>query len=71
MIYFDNSRQPDPATGRTVPHVVKNVIIYITQNFSDVLSWLQWSSYFFGAVILVVGVLGMIWPKGRRPDRSA
>jgi hypothetical protein len=62
LFYFDSPRQPDPATGRTVPYVVKNVIIYVTENLNDVFHWLQWGSYFFGAVILVSGVLSMIWP---------
>jgi hypothetical protein len=62
MIYFDYPRNPDPATGRTVPYVVKNVIIYITENLSDVLYWLQWSFYFFGAVAVVSVILNEIWP---------
>ena len=66
LMYFDSPRQPDPATGRTAPYVVKNAVIYITENISDVLFWLQWSSYFFGAVILVSGILSMIW--ARKPN---
>jgi hypothetical protein len=62
MIYFDYPRRPDPATGRTVPHEVKNVIIYVTENFSDVLSWLQWSFYFFGALVVISVILDLIWP---------
>jgi hypothetical protein len=62
MIYFDYPRRPDPATGRTVPHEVKNVIIYITESLSDVLSWLQWSFYFFGALLVISVILDLIWP---------
>ena len=40
MIYFDYPRQPDPAMGRTVPYMVKNTIIYMTENQNDVLYWL-------------------------------
>ena len=36
LIYFDSPRQPDPATGRTVPFLVKNIVVYITENLSDV-----------------------------------
>jgi hypothetical protein len=62
MIYFDNPRRPDPATSRTVPYVVKNVTIYITENLGDVLFWLQWSFYFFGAVVVVSVILDLAWP---------
>lgn len=63
LLYFDSPRQPDPATGRMVPYVVKNIVIYITENLSDVFYWLQWSFYFSGAVIVVSVILNMIWPS--------
>jgi hypothetical protein len=62
LFYFDSPRQPDLPSGRTVPYVVKNVVIYITQNLSDVLCWLQYSFYVFGAVIVVSIILNRIWP---------
>ncbi len=62
LIYFDSPRQPDLATGRTVPFAVKNIVIYITENLSDVFYWLQWSFYFFGAVIVVSVILDLVWP---------
>ena len=62
MIYFDYPRRPDPTTGRTIPYVVKNVTIYITENLDDVLFWLQWSFYFFGAVVVVSVILDLVWP---------
>jgi hypothetical protein len=46
-----------------VPYVVKNVVIYITENLSDVFYWLQWSFYFSGTVIVVSVILNMIWPS--------
>ena len=39
MFYFDSPRRPDPETGRTVPYVMKNVTIYITDNLGNVLHW--------------------------------
>lgn len=62
LLYFDSPRQPDPSSGRIVPYVVKNVVIYITQNLSDLLYWLQCSFYFFGAVIVVSIVANQLWP---------
>jgi hypothetical protein len=62
LFYFDSPRQPDVQSGRTVPYVVKNVVIYVTQNLSEVLYWLQYSFYAFGAVIIVSVVLNQIWP---------
>ena len=63
LLYFDSPRQPDPLTGRIVPYVVKNIIIYITENLSDLLYWLQWSFYFFGALIVITVILDQIWPS--------
>jgi hypothetical protein len=63
LFYFDSPRRPDPETGRMVPYVVKNVVIYITENLSDVFYWLQWSFYFSGTVIVVSVILNMIWPS--------
>jgi YD repeat-containing protein len=62
LLYFDSPRQPDPATGRIVPYAVKNVLIYITENLSDVFYWLQWSFYFSGAVIVVIVIVDLVWP---------
>ena len=63
LFYFDSPRQPDPATNRTVPYVVKNVVIYITENLSDVFYWLQWIFYFAAAVIVASVILNMILPS--------
>jgi hypothetical protein len=63
LFYFDSPRQPDPATGRVVPYVVKNVVIYITEHLSDVFYWLHWSFYFSGTVIVVSVMLDFIWPS--------
>ena len=70
LFYFDSPRRPDPATGRVVPYVVKNIVIYITENLSDVFHWLQWIFYLSGAVIVVSVILDIIWPfesDGQRP----
>jgi hypothetical protein len=63
LFYFDSPRRPDPATGRTVPYAVKTIIIYITQNLSDVFYWLQWGFAFSGAVIVLSVALDVIWPR--------
>jgi hypothetical protein len=65
LLYFDSPRQADPLSGRTGPYVVKNVVIYITENLSDVLYWLRWSFYFFGALIVISVILDQIWPSRR------
>ena len=54
-----------------VPYAVKNIVIYITENLSDVFYWLHWSFYFSGAVIVISVILNMVWPyksDGRRAD---
>jgi hypothetical protein len=61
LIYFDSPRRPDPATGRIVPYVVKNVTIYITENLGDVFFWLQWSFNFFGALVVVGAIVNLVW----------
>lgn len=61
LFYFASPRQPDLASGRTVPYVVKNVTIYITGDLSDVFYWLYCSFNFFGAVTVISGVLSMVW----------
>jgi hypothetical protein len=62
LIYFDNPRQPDPATGRTAPYLVKNAVIYITDDLSAVLHWLQWGFTLFGAIVVISVILELIWP---------
>jgi hypothetical protein len=61
LIYFDNPRQPDPGTGRTVPYLVKNVVIYITDDLGSVLYLLQWVFSLFGAIVVVSVILEMIF----------
>jgi hypothetical protein len=60
LIYFDSPRRPDPATGRIVPYVVKNVTIYITANLGDVFFRLQWIFYFFSAVVVVSAIVNLV-----------
>jgi hypothetical protein len=61
MFYFDSPRHPDPATSQIVPYVVRNATIYITEHLADVFSWLHWSFYFFGAVVVLSVVLDLVW----------
>jgi hypothetical protein len=63
LFYFDSPRQPDPASGRIVPYAVKNIVIYITEDISNVFYWLQWSFYFAAGVIAVSLILNLIWPS--------
>jgi hypothetical protein len=70
LFYFGSPRQPDPATGRIVPYVVKNIVTYITENLSDVFYWLHWTFYFSGAVIVVSVVLNAVWPSTKLENRD-
>jgi hypothetical protein len=68
MIYFDYPRQPDPAMGRTVPYVVKNIVVYITENQNDVLYCLRWCFYPFGILLVISVILNEIWSqKSKKP----
>jgi hypothetical protein len=61
MIYFDYPRQPNPAMGRTVPYMIKNIVVYITGNQNDVLYWLRWCFYPFGVLLVISAILNEIW----------
>jgi hypothetical protein len=68
MIYFDYPRQPDPAMGRTVPYMIKNIVVYISENQSDVLYWLRWCFYPFGVLLVISVILNEFW--SRRSKKS-
>ena len=43
-----------------MPYVVKNVVIYVTENLSDVFYWLHWSFYFLGTIVIISVILDQI-----------
>jgi hypothetical protein len=52
--YVRYPRSPDPQEGRTVPHEVKGIIVYITESQRDLLSWLGWIQIGSGAIAALV-----------------
>jgi hypothetical protein len=50
-------RAPDPAEGRTVPHAVKGIVVYITKAENNLLSWLIWIMIGSGVVGGVVTLI--------------
>ena len=48
--YSHYPRIPDPETNRTVPHTIKNFVVYITKEDQEFLSWLFWVQIGSGAV---------------------
>jgi len=50
--YVNYPREPDSTHSRTVPHRVKGVVVYVTQDQSMQLRWLRWTQLGAGAVIL-------------------
>ena len=52
--YVDYPRSPDPQEGKTVPHAVKGIIVYITESQLDLLSWLRWLEIGSGAIAVLV-----------------
>ena len=53
-VYVNYPRSPDPQVGRTVPHAVKGIIVYITENQLDLLAWLRWIEIGSGAIAAFV-----------------
>jgi hypothetical protein len=45
---------PDQQHGRTVPHAVKGVIVYITEGQFDWLYWLSWIQISSGVIAALV-----------------
>jgi hypothetical protein len=48
--YVTYPRSPDPQQGRTVPHAVKGITVYITKGDSDLLSRMRWIAIGAGAL---------------------
>ena len=55
-------RTPDPSTMRTVPYVVKRVVVYISEDQLELMSWLRWIQVLSGGGILVNLLLNLKWP---------
>ena len=55
--YVNYPRSPRPEEGRTVPHGVKGIVVYITEEEQRLLSWLVWieigSATIAGLVLLI------------------
>ena len=62
LTYFDYPRNPNPEMARTVPYEVKRIVVYITEEQSDVLLWLRWIEIASGALIFVSLLLNQKWP---------
>lgn len=52
--YVNYPRSPDPQQGRIVPHAVKGIIVYISQNQFDLLYWLGWIQISSGVIAALV-----------------
>jgi hypothetical protein len=52
--YVKYPRSPEPQEGRTVPHAVKGIIVYITESQRDLLSLLGWIQIGSGAIAALV-----------------
>ena len=55
-------RAPDPSTMKTVPYVAKRVLVYVSEDQIELMSWLRWIQVLSGGVILVNGLLNLKWP---------
>ncbi len=52
--YVSYPQFPKPSEGRTVPHAVKGIVVYITREQRDALSWLAWIEIGSGMVAVLV-----------------
>jgi hypothetical protein len=65
---FDDSyaigapRVPDPTTMRTVPYVTKRIVVYISEDQREMISWLKWIQVVSGGAILANLLLSLKWP---------
>lgn len=53
-VYIDYPRFPNPETNRTVPYAIRNIVVYITKEDQEFLSWLFWIQIGSGAIALLV-----------------
>jgi hypothetical protein len=63
--YVYYPRSPTFADGRIIPYPVKGIVVYITQDQRQLLSWLTWIEIASGAVLALV-----ILVHGGDPFRS-
>ena len=54
-LYVAYPRSPSPEDGRVVPHPVKGIVVYITRDQQELLSWLNWIE--IGSAVTAVLVL--------------
>jgi hypothetical protein len=70
--FLDNSfvasapRAPDPLTMKPVPYVVKRVLVYVSEDQRELISWLRWIEVVSGGVILANVLLNLKWPISSR-----
>jgi hypothetical protein len=52
--YVNYPRSPVPQEGRTVPHAVKGIIVYVTESQQELLFWLGWIEIGSGVITALV-----------------
>jgi hypothetical protein len=57
MTYVGWSRSPQPEIGRTAPHEVKNIVVYISQTDVELGRWLTWTMIISGSIVAISLVL--------------
>ena len=61
-VYVTYSRNPDPENGRIVPYEVKGVVVYITKDQSELLTWLWRIEIVSGVIVLASLFSTLKWP---------
>jgi hypothetical protein len=67
-MYVTYPRSPVAAEGRIVPHPVKGIVVYITKDQQELLSWIVWAAN--GSAIVVVLVLIIHWGDPFKSKKS-
>lgn len=49
--YVNYPRLPNPKAALTIPHSVKGIVVYITREDQEFLSWLLWVQIVSGTVV--------------------
>jgi hypothetical protein len=65
LTYFNYPRIPNLELTRTVPYEVKRVVVYMTEDQSDVLYWLRWIEIASGALLFISLALNQKWPLAK------
>jgi hypothetical protein len=60
--YVSYPRSPNPALGLVVPHTAKGVVVYISEQQSQLISWVTTILVLAAALILMHLVLDQKWP---------